>query len=430
MMEEKKFFIRGLGHQRTLRGEVFISGAKNAVLKIMAASLLFEDDLHIENIPKVEDVERMKELLIDLGAEIRQTGERSIKINTAGVKKTELHTEISQKMRASIVLSGAMLGRFGQVHFPHPGGCVIGERPISMFLNAYRGMGTEIERDEEGIYHLKAPEGLKAKATFLNKQSVGVTETLIMASILAKGRSVIKNAALEPEVVDVAGFLQKCGAKISGLGTTTITIEGGKPLKSGGKVYKVMPDRLEAGSFLVLGALASNDLLIKNCQPEHLEALTSILRFSGLRMEAGKDYIKVLNNEGAEFKPLEIKTHEYPGFPTDLQAPMAVFMTQVKGESSIFETIFENRFGYTEDLNKMGARIRLWHPQKISIEGPSRLKGGTLHGPDLRAGLAFIIAAILAQGDSVIENAYYVDRGYEAIEKKLQKIGVSIERAK
>jgi UDP-N-acetylglucosamine 1-carboxyvinyltransferase len=427
-MNEDKFLIKGLSGKRTLKGEVKISGAKNAILKIMAASVLFKGDLEIKNVPQVQDVFRMTELLEDMGAKVKKKGKNGLVINTDKIKKTSFKESISKRMRASIVLTGPVLARFGEVHFPHPGGCVIGERPIEMFLNGFKGMGAKNTRDKKGIYHIKAKK-LRGNSVFFNKTSVTVTETLLMSSILAKGKTVLKNVALEPEITSLAEFFVSCGAKIKGINTTTLEIEGGGLLEAK-KAYVTIPDRIETGSYLIIGALTSNNLTIKNCSPLHLESLTSSLRFAGLKMEIGKDYIKVLDNSKTRFKPVEVKTHEYPGFPTDLQAPMVVFLTQAHGESSVFETIFENRFTYTKDLNKMRAKIRTWNPQKISIEGPTPLHRARLRGPDLRAGLAFILAAIIANGDSTIENAYYIDRGYENIEKKLSSIGVNIKRIK
>lgn len=426
-----KFQIIGLDGKRDLKGEIFISGAKNAVLKIMVASVLFKDDLIIENTPEVEDVFRMKELLENLGAKVEVLRDKKkVIINTSKIINSDMDKQISERMRASVVLTGPLLARFGKVSFPHPGGCVIGERPIGMFLRTYEGMGAKVIREKNGLYKITAENGLVGKKTFFSKQSVGVTETLMMTAVLAKGKTTLKNCAMEPEIVSLGEFLVLCGAKIEGLGTTTIKISGGEMLWAKGKRYKVIPDRLETGSYLILGALTSNNLLIKNCNPEHLEIVTSSLRYAGVQMEVGYDYIKILDNKNLKLKPLDIKTHEYPGFPTDLQAPMTVALTQAIGVSSLFEVIFENRLGYIEDLNKMGAKIKLWHPQKISITGPTKLQGAKLLGPDLRAGLAFIIAGIIAKGGSIIENAYYIDRGYEKIEEKLSGIGVNIKRIK
>jgi len=430
-MYKDKFLIRGLSGNRKIKGEVSISGAKNAVLKIMAASILFKDDLIIKNVPEVEDVYRMRELLEDLGAKIEKVGQKTLKINTGKIKKTKLNNEIAKRMRASIALTGPVLARFGEVHFPHPGGCVIGERPIGIFLNSFRGMGAKDKRDKKGIYHIKAPGGkLKGKEFFFNKQTVTGTETILMAAILAKGKTVLKNVALEPEVVSLANFLASCGANIKGIGTTTLEIKGGGLLKTKGVSYIVIPDRIEAGSYIILGALASDNLLIKNCEPKHMESLLSNLRFSGVKMKTTKNSVKIIDNSKSKFRAVEIRTHEYPGFVTDLQSIMAVFLTQTKGESIIFETIFENRLGFAKDLKKMGVKIKLWNPQKISIKGPSLLKGTRLKSPDLRAGLAFVMAGIIGKGDSIIENAYYIDRGYEKIEEKLTSIGVNIKRIK
>jgi UDP-N-acetylglucosamine 1-carboxyvinyltransferase len=431
-MLKDKFLIKGLAGKRKLKGEISISGAKNAVLKIMAASILFSDDLIIENVPKVDDVLKMTELLEGLGAKVLKVGENKLKINTKDIDNTVLNKEAAKKIRASITLIGPILARFGKVSFPHPGGDVIvaGGRPIGLFLNGLKGMGVEETRSKNGIYNLKIKSKLKGKPIFFNKISVTATETFLMAAVLAKGKTVLKNVALEPEIISLGEFLISCGAKIRGLGTTHIEIEGGKLLKARGKKYKVIPDRIEAGSYLLLGALASNDLTIKNCHPEHMESLTSVLRFSGLKMKTGKNYIKILDNSKTKFKAIQIKTHEYPGFVTDIQAPMTVFLTQTHGESSIFETIFENRLGFSKDLNKMGAKIKIWHPQKISIKGPTPLYGAKVKGPDLRAGLAFIMASIIAKGDSIVENAYHIDRGYEKVEEKLSSIGVGIKRIK
>ena len=429
-MPKDKFLIKGLAGKRNLKGEIAISGAKNAVLKIMAASVLFSDDLIIENVPDVEDVARMTKILEELGAKVEKFRKNKLRINTSKINNHVLDRESTEKMRASIILIGPVLARLGEVSFPHPGGCVIGERPIGLFLNGLTGMGAKETTTKNGIYNLKVRGKLKGKPIFFNKQSVTVTETFIMTAILSKGKTILKNVALEPEIISLGEFLISCGAKIKGLGTTQIEIEGGILLKARGKKYKTIPDRIEAGSYLLLGALTSNNLTIKNCNPEHMEALTSSLRFSGLKMKIGKNFIQILDNTKTKFRPLQIKTHEYPGFVTDLQAPMTIFLTQTYGESSVFETIFENRLDYVEDLNKMGAKIKIWHPQKISIKGPTPLHHNILKGPDLRAGLAFIIAGIIAKGDSIVENAYHIDRGYENVEKKLSGIGVSIKRIK
>ena len=325
------------------------------------------------------------------------------------------------------MLTGPVLGRFGKVSFPHPGGCVIGERPIDIFLEGFKKMGASV-RVRGDSYIVETKGGLKAANIFLKNQSVTATETFMMAAVLARGETVIKNAALEPEVEDLANFLISGGAKISGIGTTTIKIKGGKVLSARGKIHTVLPDRIEAGSFLILGALAARSLEIKKCNPLHIESLIEMLRACGVAMSIGKTSIKVYGAKTKQIKAVNIKTHEYPGFPTDIQAPMTVLLTQAFGESLVFETIFEGRLNYTESLSGMGANIKIMDPHRIIINGPTKLHCKVLESPDLRAGLAFVIAAIVAKGSSVIHNVYNIDRGYERVEECLRDIGVDIMR--
>ena len=337
-------------------------------------------------------------------------------------------------MRGSIALTGPLLARYGKVSFPHPGGCVIGERPIDIYLNAFEKMGAKVT-EKNGMYVISVGKSKKLKGTeiFFPKISHVATETIMLAAVLAKGKTVLKNCALEPEIKDIADFLNSCGAKIKGAGTSTIEITGTSLLKAGKKVYKTLPDRIEAGSFLILGALASDDLEITNCNPEHIEALINILKESGVPIEEKRNSVTIKGNgkiKNKDFKCIDIKTHEYPGFPTDLQSPMAIYLTQVNGSSLLFETIFEGRLNYTNDLVEMGADITMWDPHRVMIKGPKQLKGKELVGPDLRAEFAFFMAAIVATGESVINNVRYIDRGYERIEERLGGIGVDIIRIK
>jgi UDP-N-acetylglucosamine 1-carboxyvinyltransferase len=334
-------------------------------------------------------------------------------------------------MRASIILTGPVLARFGEVFFSHPGGCVIGPRPIDMFLDGFSKMGGEISMEGER-HKISAKRGkLIGAEIFFRHTSVTATETLMLAAVLADGRTVLKNAAMEPEIKSIAEFLNSCGARIAGAGSTTIEIEGGGLLLSEGKIYETMPDRIEAGSFLILGALAADNIEISNCVPEHVEILTAYLRDSGVPVSAGKRSISITQNskiKNAALKTADIRTSPYPGFATDLQAPMTVYLTQVGGESRVHETIFDGRLNYTEDLKKMGGDITMWNPHQIIVKGPTPLKGSDLEGPDLRAGLAYVIAAIVAKGESTIHNVHYIDRGYEHIEQRLHSIGVDIRR--
>ena len=427
---KQKFVVEGFAGKKKLNGEIKINGAKNAALPLLAASVLLNKPAEFSNVPKIEDVEKMLELLRNLGAEFNWTGERSLKIAGGKIFGNALEHDNAKRMRASILLTGPLLARFGKVSFPHPGGCVIGERPIDLFIEGFKKMGASVS-EKDGLYEISAPKGLVGTEFFFRVSSVTGTETLMMAAIGAKGKTILKNAALEPEVVCLAEFLNSRGARISGAGSSEIIIEGGCELKENGKIFPIIPDRIEAGSFLILGALAADNLKITNCQPAHLDSLIEALRFSGVAVEVGNDWLAVKNNgkiTNEMRRAVNIKTREYPGFPTDLQAPMAVFLTQVTGESFIHETIFEGRLNYTADLEKMGADIKMWDSHRALVKGPTLLKGKELDGPDIRAGLAYILAAIIAEGESVINNAYFIDRGYERIEERLQKIGVKIKR--
>jgi len=411
-----------------LKGEIKVEGAKNAVLKVLSAAVLFKDGFEARRVPQIEDVHRLLELLEYLGIKIQNGVKGIYKLDTTKLNKSDLLPEISNKLRASIVLTGPLLARFGEVTFPHPGGCVIGKRPIDLFLSGFEKMGAKVIEKEKS-YVVKAKNGkLKGAEIFFKNQSVTATETFMMAAVLAEGETVLKNCALEPEIVSLGEFLVKCGAKISGLGTPTIKIKGDSLLSGKNKIYETMPDRIEAGSFLILGALAAKDLTIKDCEPEHLDSLISILRDSGVKMEIGKDFIRVKDSGKNKYTATDIKTHEYPGFPTDLQAPMSIFLTQAEGQSFIFETIFEGRLNYLESLGRMGVDAKALDVHRAIINGPTPLKGKEMESPDLRAGLAYVLAAIIAEGSSVVHNVKYIDRGYEQIEERLRKIGVKIER--
>ncbi|MCK5591754.1 MAG: UDP-N-acetylglucosamine 1-carboxyvinyltransferase [Candidatus Pacebacteria bacterium] len=430
-MNKDKFLIKGLAGQRTLKGEIPVGGAKNAALKMVAATLLFKDDIELKNVPNIEDIKKIIELVEDIGFGVTSSGENSYVISPKERISTVLSPEIAGKIRSSVVLTGPLLARTGRVVFPHPGGCVIGARPIDFFLKSYEQMGAKVKETKDK-YIIEAKDGkLVGAKIFLPIPSVTVTETIMMTGILAKGVTTIRNAALEPEIEYLAKFLNKCGANIQGAGTPTIIIRGGPLLKAGGLSYVTMPDRIEAGSFLVLAALAAEDVSVTKCNPDHLEAIIDVLRQTGVKIDVGKDSVRVTynnKNKKKEFKSVNIKTHEYPGFPTDLQAPMTVFLTQATGESLVHETIFEGRLSYAESLERMGADITPMDPHRMLVRGLTPLRGKKLESPDLRAGLAFVLAAIVAKGDSAVHNVYNIDRGYESVEKRLQKIGVDISR--
>ncbi len=428
--DQDYFEIKGLAGRRSLTGVISVGGAKNAVLKVLAASLLFKNEVTIANVPEIEDVKRILELLEDLGVVVEKLEANTYRLFTSDIKTHIISPDIAKRIRASIALTGPLLARLGKVSFPHPGGCVIGKRPIDIFLKGFTDMGAIFtEKEKEYIFTVKNKnKQLHGAEIFLRVASVGSTEALMMASVLATGTTVIKNAALEPEIQSIGEFLNRCGAKISGLGTPTLTIEGGDLLDGTGQVYQTMPDRIEAGSFIILGALAAKDLKVTNCEPNHLDSLLLSLKTAGVKLIVGKDFVHIKGIQPKKFKALDIKTHEYPGFPTDLQAPLAVFLTQADGQSFMFETIFEGRLQYLETLNRMGANARILDAHRAIIEGPTSLIGKQVESPDLRAGLAYVLAGIIAKGETLVHNVHYIDRGYENIVERLKKVGVNITR--
>jgi len=425
------FLIKGLGGKRTLKGTLPVYGAKNAALPAFASALLFKDGIKIDNVPYIEDIKSIAELIEDIGGEVKRESAHSWKVSIKSLKKTELNRDLAKNMRASIVLSGPILARYGKVSFPHPGGCVLGERPVDIFLDAFAKMGAKITLENE-LYTISTDgKKLRGAEIFLRVPSHTATETLMMAATLAEGVTVIKNAAMEPEMANIAEFLSECGAKIEGAGTSTITIKGGTPLTAQGKVFHTIPDRIETGSFLILAALAADNITITDCEPKHLESLTDVLIRSGVPIQISKNAITVkypAGSKNSDLRSFNVKTHEYPGFPTDLQAPVAVFLTQVGGESHIFETIFEGRLNYAADLEKMGAKVGIWSQHTMTTKGPTILIGRKLFVPYIRAGLSYVLAAITAKGRSVINNVHFIDRGYERIEERLKAVGVDIER--
>ncbi len=417
-----EFVIKG---GRRLKGEIEVRGAKNSALKALPASLLFAGPVIIKNVPQIEDVFRMNDLLQDLGVKLNKINTKVLKLDSRDLAGTALKKDIAERFRASIVLAGPLLVRKGKIFFPHPGGCVIGKRPINIFIEGWRALGAKV-REGRGGYEIRAAK-LRGADFTLRVISATATETLMMTAVLAKGRTILRNAACDPEIFSLAEFLNKYGAKIKGAGTPTIEIvgTGGRLLKGGGD-FKVIPDRLEAGSLLILGAALGNKVKIKNCIPEHLSSFLASLRAAGVPVTQGLDWVSV--SRPRTIFATDIKTREYPGFATDYQAPFAVFMTQAKGQSMIFETVFEGRLNYIEDLNRMGASITPCDPHRILVHGPTPLHGREIESPDLRAGLAFVIAALVARGESRIKNIYQIDRGYEKIEERLQKLGANITR--
>ena len=414
----EKFVING---GKKLSGEIEVMGAKNDSLVILASALLMSKPVYIDRVPEIEDIKRMSELLIKLGANVEYSGYGKYKVTAAKITGTAIYPEIAKRLRASIVLTAPLLARMGKVDFPHPGGCVIGERPIDVFLDGYKALGADVKYRDK-IYTVSAKKLHGTKFIFSNVSVTG-TEAMIMAASLARGITTLKNCACEPEVESLAEFLNSCGANISGAGTPKIIIQGVKNLR-GGK-HSTIPDRIEAGSFVIMAAATGSSINIKKCNPDHMDSLLSILQKSGAKIKTGKDNVEIISSRS---KAVSIKTKEYPGFPTDLQAPFCVLLTQSEGQALVYETIYEGRLSWTDELKRMGANVLTLDPHRIEIKGPTKLRGRDIESPDIRAGMAYIIGALCANGESIINNVYQIDRGYEKIEERLQKIGADIKR--
>lgn len=413
-----KFVIKG---GKLLKGEVRVNGAKNEVLKVIAASLLSDQEITIKNAPNIEESNRLLELCEAVGSKVSQIGE-VIKIVTPEVTTSHLDPNLVHKIRAAVLLIGPVLLRKGEVHLPHPGGCAIGQRPIDLFIDGFKKLGVKVDEDASG-YHFQAKK-LHGATIVFPKISVTATEVFMMTATLCSGITVLKNAACEPEIPALAEYLNQCGAKISGAGTSTIIIKGVKQLSAG--EIEIIPDRVEAGSFAILGALCGNPIRVTNCNPEHLDALWVMFDKLGVSYKLGLDWIEV--SKPTKTRAMDVTTHEYPGFITDLQQPFTVLLTQATGMSLVFETIFEGRLIYTDKLIQMGANIIMCDPHRVIVNGPSKLHGRKLESPDLRAGFALVLAGLIANGVTEIDNIYQIDRGYEKIEERLKALGADITR--
>ena len=413
-----KFIIKG---GKKLKGEVRVNGAKNEVLKVIAASLLSDQEITIKNAPNIEESNRLLELCQSIGSKFEEK-DGVIKMITPEITTYKLDPNLVKKIRAAILLIGPVLLRKGEVHLPHPGGCAIGQRPIDLFVDGFEKLGATITEDDCG-YHFKASK-LKGASIIFSKISVTATEVFMMTATLIEGTTVLKNAACEPEIPALAEYLNRCGAKISGAGTSTIIIEGVKQLSAG--EIEIIPDRVEAGSFAILGALCGDPIRVTHCNPEHLEALWVMFDKMGVDYKLGVDWVEVSRSK--KLKTVDITTHEYPGFITDIQQPFTVLLTQATGMSLVFETIFEGRLIYTDKLVQMGAKIIMCDPHRVIINGPSKLYGRKLESPDLRAGYALVLAGLIAEGVTEIDNIYQIDRGYEKIEERLKALGADITR--
>jgi UDP-N-acetylglucosamine 1-carboxyvinyltransferase len=416
-----KFVITG-GNK--LSGKIAVGGAKNAALKIIPATILSEETITINNIPDIEDIGKSFDLLKDLGAEITRNGS-SATISTKNINKIELSPKLADKFRTSVMFVGPLLARFGEVKFPHPGGCVIGagSRPIDLFLEGFKFFGATVEEENGKYYHVKAKK-LKPADYFFSTVSVTVTESLMMTACLIPGKSTLRNCAMEPEIEALADYLNTQGAKITGAGTPTITIEGAEKITAG--TFDIIPDRIETGSFAIMAAVTGSEIKITSCNPEHIMSLLVIFDKIGVKYERGTDWLLMKPSKNIQSR--DIKTHEYPGFPTDLQSPYVVLMTQAQGNSLIQETIYDRRLIWTDMLSQMGANIIMCDPHRVVITGPTKLAAKRLISPDIRAGIALVIAALIAEGTTEIDNIYQIDRGYEKLDERLIKLGADIKR--
>ena len=405
---------------KELEGRVKISGAKNSAVALLPATLLCDESVNLLNVPDISDTVALFDILSYLGAKITSLGEESYKIDVSNIENKPITDEMSNKLRASYYFMGALLGKYKKAVVSYPGGCSIGSRPIDLHLKGFESLGAKIEYEENNI--IISAEELKGSNIYLDFASVGATINIMLAAVKAEGTTIIDNAAREPEIVNIAMFLNSMGAKITGAGTSTIRIKGVKNMHS--SVHEVIPDRIEAGTYIMIGACACKSLVVENIIPEHLEALTQKLLEMGVDLKIEDESIYVSNKN--KLKAVKIKTQVYPGFPTDMQQIMSSLMTKAEGRSVIEETIYENRFQNLYEIKKMGANVEI-NSNKGYIFGPTKLRGKTVNATDLRAGASLVLAALIAEGTTTINNADYILRGYEHITEKLTSLGAKIE---
>ncbi|MBQ6389903.1 MAG: UDP-N-acetylglucosamine 1-carboxyvinyltransferase [Mogibacterium sp.] len=407
-----------------LHGAVEISGAKNAVLPLLAATLMTDQTCIIEGVPELADVNVMKKMLTNYGASIDDSVKGELRVTVSEITSCEGDAALVQEMRASIFTMGPMLARAGKVIMPMPGGCTIGKRPIDLHLKGFRALGAEVVEDEENeaVIISAGPDGLKGDAIYLDFPSVGATENILMAATLAKGTTIIENAAKEPEIIDLANLLNKMGARIKYAGTDMIRIEGVQKLS--GCIHAVIPDRIETGTFMLAAAITRGDIFIKNALPGHVRPIIAKLKECNVDVQILPDGIYV-DARDRELIATDIKTLPYPGFPTDIQSPFMAFLTTVKGQSVVRETVFENRFMHVVELNRMGADISTQNREAI-VPGNKKLHGAKVRATDLRAGAAMVLAGLVASGTTEISEIYHIERGYENFVNKFKGLGADI----
>ncbi len=422
MKEMEQYVIKG---GKPLQGEVTIAGAKNAALGILAAAVMTDKECIIENVPDVNDTRVLLQAIKEIGADVHYIDAHTVRICGGTITDPEhlcVDDEFIRKIRASYYLLGALLGKYKRSQVALPGGCQIGSRPIDLHVKGFQALGAEVSIDG-GMITVQADE-LVGKHIYLDKISVGATINIMMAAVLAEGKTTIENAAREPHIVDVANFLNSMGANIKGAGTTEIRIRGVKELK--GTEYSIIPDQIEAGTFMMAAAVTGGDIMIKNVIPKHLEAITSKLTEIGAVVEEYDDAVRVIGNKDKQLKATQVITQPYPGFPTDLQPQIAVTLGLSAGTSVIIENIFENRFKYADELARMGGVFKVEGNMAI-ITGVEHYSGATVVAPDLRAGAALVIAALAAEGYTVVEDIKYILRGYEDFDGKIRNLGGHIE---
>ena len=414
----EKFVITG---GKPLYGEVSISGAKNAAVAILPATILAADVCVIENLPNISDVSVSLNILSALGAKVRMLSKNTYEIDTTHLVGTNVPDDLSRQMRASYYFLGALLSRFGRAQVAMPGGCNLGPRPIDQHLKAFSALGAQDSVDY-GMITVRATE-LNGARIFFDKVSVGSTMNAMLSAVMAKGQTVLENCAKEPHVVDLANFLNMCGADVRGAGTDVIKVQGVESMH--GCNYSIIPDQIEAGSYMVAAAATGGDVLVKNVTPKHLEPITAKLRRAGAEVEEYDDAVRVRRT--GPIQPLKINTMPHPGFPTDMQPLMGVLLSVAQGTSTITEGIWDNRFRYVDELRKMGANVQV-DGQVAVFEGVEKLQPAPLHASDLRAGAAMVVAALMAEGASEIEEISHIERGYEDIVEKLRGLGADIRK--
>ena len=415
----EKYVISG---GKPLKGEVSISGFKNAAVAILPATVLANDVCILENVPDISDIRAEIDILRELGAKVRRLSPTVLEIDTSTINTTEVPLELGQKMRASYYFLGSMLSRFGKASVPMPGGCNLGARPIDQHLKAFTAMNAEHTLDYAMVN--VSSDNLTGAHVFFDVNSVGATINAMLAAVMAEGTTILENVAKEPHIVDVANFLNVMGANVRGAGTDVIKIHGVKKMHGG--TYSIIPDQIEAGTFMVAAAASRGDILVKNVIPKHLEPITSKLRVCGVTVEEYDDSVRVIGHEGP-YNTTNIKTMPHPGFPTDLQPVMGVLLCFAKGTSIITEGIWDNRFKYCDELNKMGANIQV-EGRVAVFEGVEALRPAPVSATDLRAGAALVVAALCCEGQSEVYEIRHVERGYVDIVKKFQALGGNIEK--